>query len=270
MQNDCNFIDIALGGRTFTIEYQWINQPEGNYPLIVFLHEGLGSVAMWKSFPEELCSQLGARGLVFSRPGYGQSSERCDDEAWTASFMHQQAYEALPELLSRLDVYQDNSPLFLFGHSDGGSIALLFAAQYADCIDGLIVMAPHLFVEPKSIDSIEKARQAYLQTNLKEKLARYHKKPDSAFWGWNDIWLHPEFRNWNIETEMQSITKPVLAMQGIEDEYGTMRHVHRLGELLVDCTVVEIPDCGHSPHRDQPLTVTNETLKFVSRLTSGI
>jgi len=267
MTDDSDLISLNLPGKGETeIEYRFIDAESRHTPLVVFLHEGLGSAAMWKDFPERLCNAAGVRGLVFSRPGYGRSSPRSDGERWGVDFMHFQARKVLPALLAELRIDCAASPPVLFGHSDGASIALLYAASFPGRVSGLIVLAPHLFVEAISIESIRKARQAYLETDLRTRLARYHADPDSAFWGWNDIWLDPEFSAWNIEHEVTKIKVPVLAMQGVNDEYGTMEQVHRISEICGGCQVVEIPDCGHSPHRDQAETVLAQAGRFIRNL----
>ena len=243
----CAFVDINWQGRPVRIEHQWLNSNLTAAPLLVFLHEGLGSVAMWKDFPQQLCNALHVRGLVYSRPGYGQSTPRAADEAWAPDFMHRQAHEVLPALLSALQVTE--AP-WLFGHSDGGSIALLYAARQTTA--GVIVMAPHILVEDVSISSITEARETYENTDLRQRLTRYHDDVDSAFWGWNRIWLDPRFRSWNIEQDIRTITCPVLAIQGIDDEYGTLAHIRGIAHHVPHTHLLELPDCGHSPHRDQP------------------
>ena len=229
-------------------------------PLLVFLHEGLGSVAMWKDFPERLCDAGGFRGLVFSRPGYGRSTPRADDEPWDVDFMHRQAHEVLPPLLEQLGI--DEAP-WLFGHSDGASIALLYAACFPERVAGLVVMAPHIFVEDLTVASIAEARTAYLATDLPHKLGRYHDSADSAFWGWNRIWLDPAFRAWNIESELDAIRCPVLAIQGVDDEYGSLEQIRGIARRLPHAELLELPDCGHSPHRDQPEAAIVATVSFI-------
>ena len=260
---------IFVGGHT--IEFEWIEAKSRDAQVIVFLHEGLGSLSMWKDFPARLCAATGCRGLVYSRYGYGRSDllERPRDPR----FMHDEATMALPQLLDALDV---KSPI-LFGHSDGGSIALLHAAlgRGADRVDSgnraaraAIVMAPHVFVEDLSISSIKAARRAYHTADLRSRLARYHDDPDSAFLGWNDIWLHPDFRAWTIEDALPRIRCPILAMQGVDDEYGTMEQIERIarGATSTRVALVRIPDCGHSPHRDQPQSVIEEVLRWLPTL----
>jgi pimeloyl-ACP methyl ester carboxylesterase len=270
MKAESEFVNIAWGERAVTIEHQWLSGPPDS-ALMVFLHEGLGSVSMWRDFPAQLCTALGCRGLVYSRPGYGQSSPRPPQERWTPDFMHRQAHEVLPALLQALDV---QGPIWLTGHSDGGSIALLHAAQQASAspapehqmtLAGLIVMAPHILVEDLSLRSIEQARLAYVQGGLREKLARHHADPDSAFWGWNQIWLDPAFARWSIEDQLSRITVPVLAIQGLNDEYGTLEQIRGIARHAAQTELLELPDCGHSPHRDQPQALTAGISQFFKR-----
>ena len=243
--------ELRWQDRQIRIEYQWVGSSDPAAPVMVFLHEGLGSVSLWKDFPDQLCQRLGMRGLVYSRPGYGQSTPRERDEHWGVDFMHRQAWEVLPALLSTLEVHRP----WLFGHSDGGSIALLYAARFHAQCSGVIVVAPHIMVEDISITSIQLARDAYLHQGLRERLARYHDDVDSAFFGWNDVWLSSEFRHWSIEAELAAIGCPLLAIQGEEDEYGTLEQVYGIRQMLPETTVLTLPDCGHSPHRDQPLVL---------------
>jgi pimeloyl-ACP methyl ester carboxylesterase len=233
-------------------------------PLLVFLHEGLGSVAMWRDFPQRLCDAAGVHGLVYSRPGYGRSTPRAPDEHWDVDFMHRQAHEVLPALLQALHVDGTRRPLWLLGHSDGGSIALLYAARHPEQVAGLIVMAPHLFVEPVALAAIQETRLDYEYTTLRARLARHHIDPDSAFWGWNDIWLHEPFTRWNIEGEIGTLACPLLALQGIDDEYGTLDQIHAIARKLPHAQLVEIARCGHSPHRDQPERVIAEVTRFIA------
>src|SRR5437879_3197077 len=183
-------------------------------PTLVFLHEGLGSVAMWRDFPHKAAAATGCAAVVYSRYGYGQSEVLREPRA--VDYMHVEALEVLPELLQRLGI---ENPV-LVGHSDGGSIALIYAAM-SDGVKGLVVMAPHVFVEDISVRSIAEAKTAFEGTDLAEKLGRYHADAAKTFRGWNDIWLDSAFRSWNIEEVLPRIHCPVLAIQGFDDEYGT-------------------------------------------------
>ncbi|MBC8021881.1 MAG: alpha/beta hydrolase [Burkholderiales bacterium] len=247
---------VPWRGRPVRIEHQWVGEGER---ALVFLHEGLGSRAMWRDFPRKLSAALGMRGLVYSRPGYGQSTPRAADERWEPDFMHRQAHEVLPALLDTLELRE---PVWLFGHSDGASIALLFAARFPERVAGVVAAAPHIFVEDVSVESIERTRLAYLETDLRGKLARYHDDVDSAFWGWNDIWLDPPFRDWSIEREIEAIRAPLLAMQGVDDEYGTMEQIRGIQRRVPHAKILELRDCGHSPHRDQPEAVIRAAVDF--------
>ncbi len=265
MSSALEFVSVDCEGRSFDIEYQWLGDTNATGPLMIFLHEGLGSLAMWREFPQRLCAELDCRGLVYSRPGYGRSSARAADEFWDTDFMHRQAYALLPALLQALDIDPRREPPRLFGHSDGASIALLYAARYTQNVAALIVLSPHIMVEDISIESIELARKNYLDStsDMKQKLGRYHADPDSAFWGWNDIWLRPAFRDWSIEDELGAIRCPLLAVQGIDDEYGTLEQVHGIARRVAQTEIVELADCRHSPHRDQAEKLVGITREFV-------
>jgi len=254
------FVELDWRGDRVRIEHEWLDAERTDAPLLIFLHEGLGSRSMWRDFPQRLCAASGCRGLVYSRPGYGRSTPRRPDEHWGVDFMHRQANELLPALRQALHIEQ---PAWLVGHSDGASIALLHAAQYPEAVAGLVLMAPHLFVEDVSVSSIERTRELFISTELAQRLARHHDEVDSAFWGWNDIWLDPAFRSWNIEAEVARLSCPVLAIQGIDDEYGTMEQIRRIRQHLPSAQLLELADCGHSPHRDQPEKVIAACAQFI-------
>lgn len=256
-------VGIACGGRAVEIEYQWLYGERRNAPLLVFLHEGLGSLAMWRDYPRSLCEAGGYRGLVYSREGYGGSTPRPHAERWAPDFMHRQARQALPALLAALDIDTRRQPTWLFGHSDGGSIALIHAASFPGAVAGVVALAPHIMVEELSVESIHKVRQAYLDTDLRGKLARYHADPDSAFWGWNDVWLDPAFRGWDLRPLLPQIRCPVLAVQGESDEYGSMAQVDGIAERVPQTRLLKLARCGHSPHRDQPQALSAEVLRFI-------
>jgi pimeloyl-ACP methyl ester carboxylesterase len=263
------WIDITWRERRVRIEHAWVSPERVDAPLVVFLHEGLGSLAMWKDFPQTLCDALGMRGLVYSRPGYGRSTPRAPEEAWDLDFMHRQAHEVLPALLQALAIDATRARPWLFGHSDGGSIALLYAARFPDATAGAVVLAPHIVVEDLSVASIAQAKTAYETTDLRQRLAKYHDDPDSAFWGWNRIWLHPPFRQWSIEDELGAITCPLLAVQGIDDEYGTLEQIRGIARRVPQTRLLELPDCGHSPHRDQPQALVAATTRFIQTQLRG-
>ena len=232
------------------LEVRHIPGPAHASPL-VFLHEGLGSVAMWqgrdKDWPLSVCQASGRAGWVYSRRGYGQSDAVPDVRGANrlgADYMHLEAWQVLPQLLQSLSV---EKPV-LIGHSDGGSIALLHAARFA--VAGAVVIAPHLFVEDISLRSIEAAKHAFETGDLRSRLSRFHADVDCAFWQWNDVWLSQAFRSFDIQKECLDITAPVLAMQGEDDVYGSLRHInelHTLGNVRREV----LQACGHSAHRDQ-------------------
>ena len=226
---------------------------------IVFLHEGLGSVAMWRDWPQQVCDATGRGGVVYSRRGYGQSDAVPDVRGagrLAPDYMHREAWEVLPALLAKLQI---DGPVLL-GHSDGGSIALLHASRHpaAACI----VMAPHVVVEDVSVRSIAGARDAY-PSHLRERLKRYHADVDVAFWQWNDIWLDPTFRAFDIREDCHRIAAPVLAIQGDADPYGTMRQVEEIAPTRGSLQIDKLAGCGHSPHRDQPERTTGLITGFL-------
>ena len=210
---------------------------------------------MWRGFPAAFCETNGLSGFVFSR--YGMAARRRSRRASTGRGLHAAAGLEVIPALSR----SGHRPARIFGHSDGGSIALLHASRFE--VAGVVAVAPHLFVEPISIASIEKAKVAYETTDLRERLGRYHDDPDSAFRGWNDAWLSPAFRAWNIEADIGSITCPVLAVQGEDDEYGTLEQVRAIKRRLPKTRLFAMAECGHSPHRDQPGPLTLEAGRFI-------
>ena len=255
---------VSVGGRS--LEYQLIPAHQINRPTLVLLHEGLGSVAMWRDFPARLAAATGCRTLVYSRYGYGQSDVL--EEAFAVDFMHREAREALPELLAALKIAKP----VLVGHSDGASIALLHAGDSRFEVAGLVLMAPHCFVEDISIRSIAAAKVAFETTDLPAKLARYHRDVSRTFYGWNDIWLKPDFRSWNIEDSLATIRCPILAIQGEDDEYGTMAQIEAIAAQAVASPGVELlklADCRHSPHRDQTLAVIEAIQAFTERIDSA-
>lgn len=250
--SETRFATVAHRGRALLIEHLWINCDATASPLLVFLHEGLGSVAMWRDFPARLCAATGCRGLVYSRPGYGCSTPRPPDERWEPDFLEIQALEVLPALLDAVGVDSKRERVILFGHSDGGSIALIHAAQFGAQLAGIVVLAPHIKVEAISIGSIERARVLYETTEFRSRLARFHDDVDSAFYGWNDVWLDQRFEAWSIESALERIACPVLAIQGVDDEYGTMAQIDGIATRGAHCQLLKLEACGHSPHRDQP------------------
>jgi pimeloyl-ACP methyl ester carboxylesterase len=218
---------------------------------------------MWRDFPSRLAAATGCRTLVYSRYGYGQSDVL--QEPFGIDFMHREAREALPELLAALNI---ESPV-LVGHSDGASISLLHAGDGRFAVAGLVAMAPHCFVEDISIRSIEAAKRAFETTDLPDRLAKYHRDVRRTFYGWNDIWLDPEFRSWNIENCLSDIRCPILAIQGEDDEYGTMAQIEAVAAQASgspDVELLKLADCRHSPHRDQSVAVIDAIDRFLEML----
>ncbi len=242
------------------LETLWIEPREVSAATIVMLHEGLGSIALWKDFPQELATRTGCGVLVYSRYGHGKSEKLVKKRP--VEFMHHEGEVVLPELLDKLGIA---NPILL-GHSDGGSIALVFAGRYPERARALILEAPHVFVEDLSVSSIAAAKVAFETTDFRNKLARYHAHVNETFRGWNDIWLEPAFRAWNIESYLESIRCPVLCIQGEEDEYGTRAQVEAIRAQVPGTELVMLPDCRHSPHRDQREATLEKMAEFVAQI----
>ena len=230
-------------------------------PTLVLLHEGLGSLALWRDFPDKLAGRLGARALIYSRFGYGQSDGLIAPR--TSRFMHEEALEVLPALL---DEFHIERPL-LIGHSDGASIALIHAAAVERPVAGLVLMAPHVFVEPETVASIARIRETYRETDLQARLAKYHARVDDAFLGWADTWLRPEFLAWSIEDLVAGVSRPMLLIQGRDDEYGTLEQLDRIAaRAQAPVSRLVLDRCGHSPHRDQEAAVLDAIADFALEL----
>ena len=240
------------------LEYAWFGTTTVAARPIVMLHEGLGSLAQWKDFPKQLAAATRRRVLAYSRYGYGASEPLAGPLG--VDFMHIEALETLPQLLDALEVHEP----VMFGHSQGASMALIHAARANRPVTAVVTIAPLVFVESYGLDSIRQARRVFLDEDLREKLARYHDDVESAFWGWNDIWLNPDFATWNIEALLPKITCPVLTIQGFEDEYGTIEQIDRIARAVPHLRRLELRQCGHSPHRDQPEAVLAAVTNFLA------
>jgi pimeloyl-ACP methyl ester carboxylesterase len=228
---------------------------------IVLLHEGLGSVSLWRDFPERLAEASGRAVFAYSRAGHGASDP--PPAPHTDRFMHDEAIERLPEILDGAHITR---AVFL-GHSDGGSIALIFAATYPGRVSALVLEAAHVFVEDISIESIERTKREYETADLRRRLARHHSHVDTAFHGWNDVWLSSVFRDWNLEEYLPHVSAPTLVIQGENDEYGTLRQVDAIAsQVRGPVHTLVLPQCGHSPHRDQPAHVLAAIATFLATI----
>lgn len=269
----CSLQKISIQG--IGLETLSIASPEGaKGPTLVFLHEGLGSVRMWRDWPAQVCAQLGCAGLVYSRQGYGQSDPVPNVRGPSGQkngqrhgrllpdYMHREAFEVLPALLKTLGIARP----VLLGHSDGGTIALLHASRFN--VSGCIVMAPHVMVEPVSLQAITQARQAFENGPLRQRLAPYHADVDCAFWQWNEVWLSSAFARFDIRGELPGIRVPLLAIQGVDDPYGTLAQIEDIAKAVPLTTLLTLPGCGHSPHRDQAKAVLDAVKTFMAQLPS--
>jgi pimeloyl-ACP methyl ester carboxylesterase len=242
------------------LEYRMIGPQPADAPTIVMLHEGLGSAGLWGDFPEKLQAATGAGVFLYSRAGYGASTPAKLPRP--LDYMHVEAREVQPKLLDQIGFRRG----VLVGHSDGASIAAIYAGSHQDHrVEGLVLIAPHFIVEEVSVASIAAIKTAFETTSLKEKLARWHKDVDNAFYGWNAAWLDPKFRDWDISEFLAYIRVPIAILQGVDDMYGTMRQIEIAQEECycpVDVTV--IPGAGHQPHREAPGATLNAISEFAN------
>jgi len=257
--NETGFVRVADAD----LEYRMIGPPPGEASTIVLLHEGLGCVALWKDFPDRLAAVTGLGVFAYSRRGYGRSSPY--EVPWPLTYMHQEGEEVLPALLDAIG-FRDG---ILFGHSDGASIAAIYAgATGGSRLRGLVLMAPHFFTEDVGIASIAEAKAAYETADLRDRLAVHHgDNVDCAFWGWSRAWLDPDFRQWDIQDYLPQIKMPVLIVQGEDDQYGTAGQIAvAQNKCAGRVSVALLPDCGHSPYRDQAEKTLDAAAAFISCL----
>ena len=251
------------------LEYVWSGPGSGEAPTLVFLHGGLGCVSLWRDFPTRLSEETGLGAFVYSRQGYGGSDP--SELPRPPDFMDREACTVLPEVLRAMGI----SRYFLIGHSDGASISLIFAANRTPARDGLLGLcleAPHVFVEDVTVQNIAAIGESYHDGTLRQRLARHHgTNVDKAFWGWNRVWLDPRFRGWNITGLLNAIHVPVHAVQGRDDEYGTLDQVAAIEDGVSGPFQKRlIEQSGHSPHRDQPDAVLAEMTQFISHYSASL
>jgi pimeloyl-ACP methyl ester carboxylesterase len=251
----------VLGQR---LEYRWIGPQPDDAPTIVFLHEGLGCLGMWRDFPHRLASATGCGALVYSRLGYGGSDSVRGPRP--IRFMHDEALRVLPAVIERLQLEE----VILFGHSDGASIAIIYAGARLGPVRALVLEAPHVFVETICTERIARIAEEYETTRLRERLARYHgANTDSMFKTWTDVWLRPEFLLWNIEEYLPTFESPVLVVQGQDDDYGTLAQIEAIGtRFRGPVKSLVLPRCGHSPHSDHPDEVLEAVTRFLRQTLS--
>lgn len=247
---------ITING--LRLEYRDFPAARADAATILLLHEGLGCVAMWRKFPEQLAAATACRVLVWSRAGYGGSDPYAAPRQ--PDYMHREALEALPAFADALGVAQ----AIVVGHSDGGSIALIYAGSFPERVLGVAVMAPHEFVEEETLRGIRAAVDVWNTTDLPAKLGKYHVDAQRVFHDWADSWLSAAFRDWNIEAFLPKILCPVLAIQGEDDEYATMRQIEVIAEKVPGTRLLKLAACGHSPHKDQPASVLAALAEFTA------
>lgn len=255
---DQGMLDVG----SMRLEYRMIGPRPDAAPTIVMLHEGLGCVGLWSDFPDKLQAATGAGVFVYSRAGYGRSSPVALPRPLT--FMHEESREVLPKVLDAIGFRRG----LLLGHSDGASIAAIYAGSVEDHrVRGLVLIAPHFFTEDMGIAEIARAKDAYATTDLRQKLARWHADVDNAFRGWNDAWLDPDFRKWDITEPLAYIRVPILIVQGEDDQYGTQRQIEvAQQECYCPVDVALLPGVRHSPHREAPALLLENVSEFANRL----
>jgi pimeloyl-ACP methyl ester carboxylesterase len=244
------------------LEYCRIGTGDTDLPVIVLLHEGLGCVDMWRTFPQDLSDATGYPVFVYSRQGYGRSDPK--PAPWSLRYMHDEGLVVLPKVLAAAGL----DDVILVGHSDGASIALIYAGGVrGHRARALILMAPHVFNEPVCVTGIGQARELFIEKDLRARLQRHHgDNVDHAFWGWNVAWLDPGFRDWNIEQYLSAVTLPVLLIQGIQDQYGSVAQIEAIERQVSGFAErALIDDCTHSLHKDQPEAVLACIERFLDR-----
>jgi len=250
---------FEVGGRR--LEYRWIGPPPGEAPTIVFLHEGLGSAGLWRDFPDRVAAESGCGALLYSRAGHGGSSPATGPRS--VQYLHDESLEVLPAVLARFGL----AHVVLFGHSDGASMAILFAGTHPGSVRAMVLEAPHVFVEPVTVEGVREIAGEYETSRLPERLGRHHgANADPLFRAWAGVWLSPEFRTWNIEGHLSTIACPVLVIQGEDDRYGTVRQVEAIvRQVRGPASTLVLPGCGHSPHAERPEPVLDAAAGFIRR-----
>jgi pimeloyl-ACP methyl ester carboxylesterase len=247
---------VQAAGRS--LNYEWVGSAGPD--TLVFLHEGLGSIRQWRDFPEKVSAATGCKALVYDRYGYGQS-DVLQEPRRTVRFMHDEALRSLPDLFQNLNI---KNPV-LIGHSDGASIALIHAGG-GFAVKAVVAMAPHVFIEPLCLKSIDKAAENFEKGELAKGLGKYHRDARKTFYGWADVWLAPNFTSWDIRDDyLPRIGCPVLAIQGEDDEYGTMAQLEDMKRRVKRCELLKLPDCGHTPFKDQPEKVLSAIESFIAK-----
>jgi pimeloyl-ACP methyl ester carboxylesterase len=243
------------------LDHRWIPGTDPSAPTLVFLHQGLGSISTWRDFPDRVVAETGASALVYSRLGHGHSDPLTEPRG--LDYLHREALEVLPSVLDQMGI---DDPL-LIGHSDGASIALIFAAASGWPLRGAIIEAPHIFVEPITLAGVRQMTETARTTDLLERLKRHHRSPEPLFRAWSDTWLEPSFAGWNIESLLPDIECPLLLIQGEDDEYGTPEQVHAIArQISASSQTLLLPGCGHTPHRDRAELVLKVQADFIRRI----
>lgn len=262
-------VAIAIDGRYITLEYEQIVGHRKDAPLIVFLHEGLGSAAMWGRWPRALCEAAACRGLVFSRYGYGHSQARpASGRGWPVDYLEREARANLPALFDALGIDAARERPVIVGHSDGATIALLYAAAFPGRLRGAVVLAPHVYTEHVACEQIRRLRANWGDGRLAAHLTGLHGDPAGVFKGWSGCWLSRAFGSWNVASAIENIACPLLAVQGKEDQYGTLEQLYEIQRRVPHAELLILDDCRHVPHEEHPDAVLGAVLAFLERIKS--
>lgn len=245
-----------------SLEYACFGPAPDKAPTIVLLHEGLGCLALWRDFPERLSKATGFGVMAYSRDGYGQSDPA--DLPRPLNYMTREAVVVLPQVLEAIGFRRG----ILMGHSDGATIAAIYAGSVSDArVRGIILMAPHFFTEEGGLAEIAKAKEAFETAGLKDRMAKYHRDPENAFRGWNDSWLHPDFKSWNVADVIDYLRVPTLSIQGVDDQYGTLAQIDVIEDRsYAPVERLVLDNCRHAPFLDQPQAVLAAVSEFTKRL----
>lgn len=259
-------IAIAIEGQAVTLEYEWIAGGRESAPLIVFLHEGLGAAALWGDWPRTLCAAAGCRGLVFSRYGYGHSQVRpASEDGWPVDYMEREARVHLPALFAALGIDAARERPVLFGHSDGATIALLYAAAFPQHPGAVVVLAPHVFAEQVARGRIARLQASWHDGRLASHLAKLHDDPTGVFNGWSKCWLSPAFSGWNVAQTIESIESPLLAIQGRQDQFATLGQLDEIQRRVPQAELLVLEDCRHAPHQEHSGAVLDTVTAYLAR-----
>lgn len=254
---------LRLPSGNARIESRWIAPERCDARLLVFLHEGLGSIDAWRGWPESLCASLDCRGFVFSRQGYGRSLPAPRADGWPMDYLEREATEAMPAVLDAAGIDPARDRPVIVGHSDGGSIALHYAAAFPEHTGAVVVIAPHVYATGVNFQLIAQLQRNYAGSALQRYLAPLHDHPDDVFWRWSKRWTSPEFRQWDITASLRNISAPLLAVQGRDDQYSTLDQLYEISRRVAQAELMILDKCRHTPHLEHPAALAQRIAAFL-------